>query len=45
MQVRNLNTMDTLVIKVKEEKRDFLLQLLEAVDFVEVKLNELSDVE
>jgi hypothetical protein len=37
--------MDTLVIKVKEEKRDFLLQLLEAVDFVEVKLNELSDVE
>jgi hypothetical protein len=37
--------MDTLVIKVKEEKRDLLLQLLEAVDFVEVKLNELSDVE
>lgn len=37
--------MDTLVIKVQEEKRDFLLQLLNALDFVEVELGEISDTE
>ncbi|MEM9885408.1 MAG: hypothetical protein AAF849_05905 [Bacteroidota bacterium] len=37
--------MNTLVVKVKEDKRDFLLQLLHALDFVEVESEELSETE
>ena len=35
--------MDTLVVKVQEGKRDFLLQLLHALDFVEVE--DISETE
>lgn len=37
--------MDRLVVKVKEEKRDFLLQLLQELDFVEVEIESISDTE
>lgn len=37
--------MNTLVVKVQEDKRDFLLQLLHALDFVEVESEGFSETE